>query len=152
MAHSLPPLLCRSPLLPGESLPSFLFRLSVENFYPSLTMAERLCRERLQQVDNVSRPLQTATYQTLADLVQLEPHQLYLASVHSLAPTLTSPTAPAQLVTLPTGEQVPLLNPFRQLRSVRPDTQAQFCPCCLQEAVLSPPGLVGFGRDGLLAP
>jgi hypothetical protein len=74
-----------------------------------------------------------ATYQTLADLVQLEPHQLYLASVHALAPTLTAPTTPARWVMLPTGEPVPLLNPFRQLRSIRPDAQAQFCPGCLQE-------------------
>lgn len=133
MVHAFRPLLCRSPLLPGESLPSLLIRLSVQNFYPSLTAVERLCLERLPQVDNVKRPTHMATYQALADLVQLEPYQLYLASVHSLAPTLTAPTTPAQGATLPTGEPVSLLNPFRQLRSIRPDAQAQFCPGCLQE-------------------
>ncbi len=60
------PLLCRSPLRPSESLPSFLIRLAKENFYHSHTIVAHLCRERLTQRDQVTRPSKVETYRVLA--------------------------------------------------------------------------------------
>jgi hypothetical protein len=134
MDRLLPRLLCRSPLMPGESLASLLIRLSVENFYSSLTTVERLCRERLTQPDNVTRPTRPETYQVLADLVEIEPDDLYGASVYRFATTLTPPNYELQFTTLPSGRQVPVLNNFRLRKNVRPNFEAQFCPSCLREA------------------
>lgn len=134
MDHTLPPLLCRSPLLPGESLPSLLIRLTQANAYHSASMIARLCYERLPYQGSITRPTQSQTYTILADLVRIEAEELYAASVHRLAATVVPPS-----VSFPTREQgaeliFPVLSNSFLREHTWSETDAQFCPMCLQAA------------------
>jgi len=95
-----PRLLRRAPLLPGESLPSLLARLSLLNGYEGLGNINWLAGEdwysRRKEVasgvasregrvmDAPSRPERPATYERLAALTGLAPIALYSASAHAL--------------------------------------------------------------------
>lgn len=125
-------LLCRSPLLPGESLPSLLIRLAKLNRYLP-TMLPRLCWADVPGYQ-VEHPTQLDLFQHLADLTQLAPVQLYQATRHVFAPILTPPGVEPERLTLTSGETGFLL-PRRLVGThVHRDTAAQFCPHCLQEA------------------
>ncbi len=128
------PLLCRSPLRPGESLPSLLIRLARENFYHSPTMVVQLCRERLTQRDQITRPTRTETFQVLAELVQIEADELYAASEHRFAPVITPPTCEQYFTALPSGKTVPVLPYSFSRMQIWPKSNVQFCPLCLQES------------------
>ncbi|MCL4294084.1 MAG: TniQ family protein [Anaerolineae bacterium] len=123
-----------SPLLPGESLPSFLVRLAQLNHYPNLTTISQLCRERLSEPDSITCPTRTATYEVLAALVKIKADDLYQASAHRLAATLNPPTQASETMTLPSGQVVSLLTGFSQSQLVWSETRVQFCPLCLAEA------------------
>lgn len=128
-----PHLLLRSPLLPDESLPSYLARLAKLNGYHTPNMVAQICRERLSQPDIVTRPTQAETYIRLAELVQLDDNQLYTASAHSLALTLLpAGTAPTH-ISLPSAAEVVVLPSGLLRQHLWPETDIQFCPHCLAE-------------------
>lgn len=62
-------LLLRSPLLPGESLPSYLVRLTKLNRYHTPNMVAQICQERLTQPDIITHATHTGTYARLTVLV-----------------------------------------------------------------------------------
>ena len=51
-AKPIPPLLRRTQLLPGESLPSLLERLAQLNYYPSLRMLSCICCDHMDTPTN----------------------------------------------------------------------------------------------------
>jgi hypothetical protein len=134
MDNSRLPLLCRSPLQPNESLPSLLIRLSKENGYHSPTMVARICRERSACHDRITQPTQSQTYEVLADLVRIEVEELYAASVHRFAPVIVPPSLKRQTIVLPSGQTVRLQNYYFLREHTWPESDAQFCPLCLQDS------------------
>jgi predicted DNA-binding protein (UPF0251 family) len=130
LSHS-PPFLCRSALLPGESLASLLVRLSALNAYPSPGMVLSIGQERLTQKDTLARPMYAETYEVLQQLTGLMPSSLYQATPHIFARAMTSPDDEAVTVALPDGKAAPLL-PANVLHShLRSSRHVSYCPNCL---------------------
>ena len=75
------PLLRRSKLLPGESLPSLLERLAKLNYYEHSRVIENICRIRTgnRYVDNAARPKSAQTFLQLARLTRVNEHQMSYA-------------------------------------------------------------------------
>lgn len=128
------PLLCRSPLLPGESLPSLLLRLSEENKYFSPRTVERICIERLTSQDTMARPSRSETYDLLANLVRIDPNDLFSATVHRFASLVTPPTSKPKTIRLSSGKVVPLLRDSIAREHIVPEADVRYCPLCLKES------------------
>ncbi len=130
------PLLRRTSLLPGESLPSLLERLAQLNHYsgtPVLTLLCQAQREPPLNLDKPACPLFGTTFLRLAHLTQLPAAELWAASAHRFTPTLT-PTggAPTEPPWLNAANQPRALPTLARLH-LRPMTTAQYCPLCLQK-------------------
>jgi len=133
----------RAPRWPGllrlgqswrdESLPSFLVRLAQLNFYEPVTILRELCLSGLEP-DRSDWPMRSATYERLYDLTWIDPYTLHRATGHRFAGTLTPPGAPEQSLRTTAGYLTPLLTPELARQHLRPESAAQFCPRCLQEA------------------
>lgn len=136
MGKSSLPLLCRSPLQPGESLLSLLVRLSQLNRFPLPTMVMQICRERLRQPTNkkIDRLFNTETFRVLTELVRIEADELYAASVHRFASTITPSDYKFEYVVLPSGQEVLLAGKNFLRNNIRSDNDLQFCPLCLAES------------------
>jgi hypothetical protein len=130
----IPRLLRLSPLLPGESLPSLLFRLAKLNYYPNPTMVSQLCWEKLSQPDSITCPTRAETYEVLAAMINIKAADLYQACAHRFATTLNLPTQASETITLPSGQVVSLLTGFSQHQLVWSEARLQFCPRCLAES------------------
>jgi hypothetical protein len=127
-------LLLRTPILPGESLPSYLVRLAKLNDYHTPNMVAQICQERLSQPDVITRPTRAETYARLAELVNLDDERLCEASAHTFAITILPASAEPELITLRSGTAVVLLPSAVLRQHLWPKTDAQFCPRCLAEA------------------
>lgn len=133
----------RTPRWPGllrlgqlwrrESLPSFVVRLAQLNFYDPVTILRELCLAG-PEPDRLDWPLRSATYERLYDLTWIDPYTLHAATGHRFAGTLTPPGEPEQSLRTTAGYLTPLLTPERARQHLRPESAAQFCPLCLQEA------------------
>lgn len=128
----------RSPLLSGESLPSYVARLEALNHYPAGTL-NWLCRRDVAREtglaqDDVARPRQAVTFAQLEALTGLTGAELFAASDHVLAPNLTPPEEPQPLIRLFDGSTSMMVNRYTRQMRLRSATGAQFCPHCLQEA------------------
>ena len=137
MNTSLRPLLCRSSLLPGESLLSYLSRLAAANCYNPASILTRLCNKHLFSLglrDNLERPEHPETFDMLATLTGLPPRELANASAHRFAqsPILTEVAGP--IIHLSDGYPFQLVSTFTRLRRFLRAEWAQFCPDCLEEA------------------
>lgn len=132
MSQSTLPLLCRSPLLPDESLPSLLARLTTLNSYSATDILKRLCLNGAQ--DNLDRPSKAATFERIASLTKLSCQALHAATAHRFAETLTPPGAQIELLDFSFDETVPLLAPGVAFQQLRPASAVQFCPRCLEES------------------
>lgn len=128
------PFLCRSALLPGESLASLLVRLAAMNAYQPLGMVASVGQACLPKRDALDRPKHTETYQILATLTGLTPLALYQATPHVFARTVTRPGHETATMVLPDGETVPLLPANRRHTQLRPAQRLCYCPRCLAEA------------------
>jgi hypothetical protein len=97
-------------------------------------MMERLCRERLTCSDRVTQPTEAKTYQVLVDLVGIDANELYAASVHRFAATITPPTHNRQSIVLPSGQIVPVSCDTFLRAHTWSESDVQFCPLCLKES------------------
>ena len=136
MTDSAVPLLRRTPLLPGESLPSLLERLAQLNHYGGTAILTLLCqtqREPPMNRDKPACPFYGSTFLRLTRLTQLPAAELWAASAHRFTPTLApSGGAPAELPWLNAPNQPNVLPALTRLH-LRPTTAAQYCPLCLQK-------------------
>ena len=128
----------RSPLLSGESLPSYVARLEALNHYPASTL-NWLCRQAVVQEtgltqDDVARPRQAVTFAQLEALTGLTGAELFAASDHVLTQTLTPPEESQPLLTLSDGSIYMMVNRYTCQRRLHSANGAQFCPHCLREA------------------
>ncbi len=131
-------LLVRPRLLPGESLPSWLLRLSALNgrkvpdrLTPLIFGGERT-HERFR--GRLGHPSRVDIYDRLASLTLTEVGDLYAATWNVLATTLTPPADAIAALDLPGRPASPLLAPGTAVRLVYKTSAVQYCPACLREA------------------
>ncbi|MCP4543036.1 MAG: TniQ family protein [Chloroflexi bacterium] len=128
-------LLRRTQLLPGESLPSLLERLAQLNYYPHSGVLGWICRERISNSapqDNIACPKQAQTFFQLARLAQISPDELFAASDHRFAPTLTPPGKVPVLMLWPEESPKATMTSALAHRRLTPTSAARFCPLCLE--------------------
>lgn len=130
------PLLCRIPLLPGESLRSYLVRLAAANCYAPATLTW-LCNKHLAEMGlhgDLTYLQHPETFVVLVSLSRLTPRELADASVHyfARAPVLAKMESPS--IYLSDGAPFQLLDQRMRSRYLLRDHDAQFCPDCLREA------------------
>ena len=132
----IPPLLRRSELLPGESLPSLLERLACSNFYHHAGVIAWICHERTGDCsrDYFARPRRVQTFRQLAHMTLVSADELFAASDHRFAPVLAPPGQAQTLMSWSDGEPRPMVTSGVVRYQLRSSTTAQFCPLCLQEA------------------
>jgi len=129
------PLLNRWPLRPDESLPSLFVRLHQVNYYKSQTAIVDVCREHLEQNDDVYLPQQADTWGIIAAITGLVPTDLYLATCHRYAAALALPSETVATLTLAGSKPLPLLTAHARRSYILPLHDAQFCPACLAEGL-----------------
>ncbi|MCC6607211.1 MAG: TniQ family protein [Anaerolineae bacterium] len=129
------PLLYRPPILPEETLPSYLYRLASANLL-SPNQLEALIVSHLKTQDNVKRLLRADSIDVLAKLTGLEPYKIFWASEHSLVTLLEDLDDQGlyETVTLDSGFSFPLLTLNATSAHLRWVSFSQFCPYCLREA------------------
>ncbi len=134
------PLLIRPSILPGESLFSFLIRLSQSNSYTSPNILRDLILETLDPrrhhryvKDILNFPRKSETYSRIADLTLIDPFTLYKSTHHRFVLVLTPPPRLVKYLTLPDKTSVPCFPDARELPQIRSINASQFCPKCLQE-------------------
>lgn len=132
------PLLCRIPLLPGESLGSYLARLAAANGYDSLSLLLRLCNQRLAPLNlhrrNLSDPQRAEIFAVLAALACLTPRELAQASAHYFARAPLWAEWSSSRLHLADGAPLQILDARIRSKYLLRDHHAQFCPDCLREA------------------
>src|SRR5258708_37882548 len=116
MQAALQPLLVRVPPLPGESLDSYLIRLSQLNSYNSPEVLWDLVLETLDprrhhryMKDRLDFPFNAETYNRIFTLTMIDPFVLYKSTCHRFAPVLTPPPRSVNYLTLPNEISVPCL-------------------------------------------
>ena len=132
----IPPLLRRSELLPGESLPSLLERLARFNYYHHAGVIAWICRDRAGDCsrDYFARPRRLQTFRQLAHLTLTSADKLFAASDHRFAPVLAPPGQAQTVMLWSDGEPRPMVTSGVVRYQLRSSTAVQFCPLCLQEA------------------
>ena len=136
MTQSSQPLVSRTRLLPEESLPSLLVRLTKLNVYEALAILKGIILEGFNELkplkDNIELPLKPATYERLTSLSQIDVLSLYMATPHRFVPIFTLPgTTPNMQLLAKTA--VPFFPQGGLPKQLRPQHAAQFCPQCLKE-------------------
>ena len=136
-AKPIPPLLRRTQLLPGESLPSLLERLAQLNYYPSLRMLSCICCDHMDtptNQDDLASPQWLETFLRLADLTQISLEDLYAASNHRFAPLLNPPSQlPVEFPWIGSTSKVMLTHNLAH-GCLRSAAAAQYCHYCLKTA------------------
>ena len=130
-------LLRRTPLLPDESLPSFLERLTRLNHYPSSRMLSGICAERVETgfgQDPLDCPRCAETFVELAHLTQVSAEALFAASHHCFAPAFQLPDQAVETLGGRGLAGLPLLSSVQARCYLRTDTAAQYCPQCLENS------------------
>lgn len=114
-------------------------RLDVANGYDgspgllaSLVLGPQRTPDRLR--DRPGHPARAETFRRLAALTGAGVADVYAATTHRFAPTLTPPEQTAPTLTLPDGVVVPLLGMGSMQKRLRPPDAGAFCPRCLAEA------------------
>ncbi len=131
-------LLIRSPLLPGESLVSYITRLTELNRYDSNSVIESLC-EGIPRKDSILLPKRSETFQRMEELFRVDQLEIAQATPHVFATVLvpgdsSAHNNPANIVTLSNGASVHLLPADMAVRHMFTGGVSQFCSKCLHES------------------
>lgn len=129
----LKPLLCRPPMLPGETLNSYLCRLALANQHaPDMVM--RLCQEHLGRYEALKRPDKTDVFATVAALTGLPPYKIYWSSPHGFTDLVVPRHVTTERVICAQGFDFPRIPEAYCFNHLRTNANTQFCPHCLAEA------------------
>lgn len=128
----LKPLLSRPPLLPEETLASYLHRLANANLL-KLKHLEEMIQGMSHKRDKISHPQQAETFNQLFQLTGLQGYELFWSSEHSFTRILIDQNAITELITLDNGFTFPLLPKALMQVHLRGNNSAQYCPACLSE-------------------
>lgn len=120
-------------------MPSWLARLEEANGYNrqpgllmSLLLGPRRAPDRLG--DRPGYATDPETYRHLETLAGAAASNLWAATIHRFAPTLTAPGRTAVELALPGGVTLPLLDTGSLQKRLRAESRGAFCPRCLAEA------------------
>lgn len=130
---NLRPFLYRPPLLPNETLASYLYRLAYVNGHTPGIVAT-LCAEHLFWPDKVTRPNNNETFDVLVALTQLEPYKIYWASSYGLTELVTPRHVELETICFAPGFTFPRMPESDFKAHFHNEAKAQFCPHCLAEA------------------
>lgn len=130
------PLLRRTKLLPGETLPSLLERLTRLNYYDHPGVISQICQDADNSPgrDYLSRPKRSETFAQLTRLTGIASEKLFAASAHRFAPILTAPGQKKTFLLWPDGQSRQIATNGIVGRRIRSPSAAQFCPLCLNES------------------
>lgn len=128
MKRSVPPLLNRSFLYPGESLSSLLVRLRKSNYYETKEAIKAIYNPYLPQRDNLFLPNHWTTFEVLSGMTKLNTEELYNATGHKFADLLAHYYRKISYF----GDK-PKLDPRLLGDYFWTDTHGQYCPLCLAE-------------------
>lgn len=131
-------LLCRRPLLPEESLISYLHRLAVANGYTPPAILAWFCRRYLAdhgRHDNLEHPQHPETFALFAALTGCTPRELAEASSHFFAQSFILNQQATSHMHLTDGTSLRCLPPHTRARYLWTASHARFCPYCLQEGI-----------------
>lgn len=135
MEMELKPFLCRPPLLPDESLASYIYRVALANGH-SPNIVNQLCSEKLCERDNVFRPDRSETYNILAQLLDLPPYKIYWASLHGYASLVVPHNKEMKAIAFENGLTFPVYPVgWYYPKHFRFEVRMQYCPYCLEEAL-----------------
>lgn len=132
-----PLFLQRTRLLPGESLPSLLERLTRLNHYPNSGIIDWICHERTDRASKAykaTRPSSIQTFLFLSQLSGISPDTLFAASDHRFAPALTAPGQTKVFMPWMDGESKQIVTKSILSRRLCSVFSTQFCPLCLAES------------------
>lgn len=135
--NTLRPLLCREPLLPDESLSSYLVRLTAANCYEPGSILTKICNKHLATLglrDNLVHPRHPETYDMLATLSGLAPGELANASIHRFTQAPILAQVARSLIHLSDGYALSSSRAHLRSRYFLTARTARFCPGCLREA------------------
>lgn len=130
-------MLCRSPLLPDESLFSYLSRLANLNRYVPFSILTNLIRRRLAGLgikDGLLSLQHPETFAVLEALTLTDSTELAHASFHRLAQAPLLANGYLSVIILLNGQPMPLFDRAIKVKKLRRDRHPQFCPACLAEA------------------
>lgn len=126
----------RTEIYPGESLPSFLFRLSKLNHYPTPELLYIACRIHSNILSRAKKqwtnPSQASAYRTLSELTGIPIFHLYQASENSFSQIMQYPGNNLHYLFFEDGNKFTIPVSPRQIHSFH-YADTQFCPVCLQE-------------------
>lgn len=127
-------LLKRPPLKPGESLTSFLVRVSQSNFYESpKILADLANKPARDDRENIYCPSRAVTFEKLTALTQTRASYLYISTAHRFANLLIPHDTEAKYIKLEEKYTLPLLPDEILYKSILSERAGQFCPLCLAE-------------------
>jgi hypothetical protein len=125
------PLLRRTRLLPGESLPSLLERLVQRNYYPHVRTLAHIGSASTDR-DNLAYPSRIETFIQIAQLTGIAPDELFNASQQRFAPLLTPRhQTPMQMGWIGGASKI-ILSPIVAKNHLHPASVAHYCPLCLK--------------------
>ncbi|MBZ0283498.1 MAG: TniQ family protein [Anaerolineae bacterium] len=128
-------LINRPPLMPHESLSSYVYRLAVANYYEPVSMFTGLIRvetngDRLS-IDQVTHP---KVYHRLSLLTGIDIENLHRATSHRFAPILTPPNQHIGSLVVDFSVSLPIMSRGISTSHIRSMFGRQFCPLCLKDA------------------
>jgi hypothetical protein len=106
---SMQPLICRAPLLPGESLPSLLACLATINSYEPRSILFSIIRDpgKFRSKDRRRCPSQICQFRRIEVLTNIAPYEQYRATSHYFTPILTPPENEIEYLELAHGLSIP---------------------------------------------
>lgn len=130
-------LLNRSHPYPQETLTSWMWRLTLENYLPSPSILLRYLHQKAVQTTPILQHqllhMQTpALFQGFSELMYLSPSELYVHTLHIFAHALTHPGQANETIELSSGETVKLIPP--RLHHDFYTRRFGWCPKCLAQA------------------
>lgn len=134
MSNLPPPLLRRRSLLPGESLPSLLIRLSNANYYdpPSIVIGLALTQKGGNKYyTSIFRDLSPTILEYLKALTKLSSLALYSSTYHRFTPIITSSEVNLKFLELDNASMPLFTGNITQLH-MRSEFAVQFCPECMK--------------------
>ncbi|MCA9921454.1 MAG: TniQ family protein [Anaerolineales bacterium] len=131
--NELKPLLIRPPLLPQETLASYLHRIAAANGHTS-SIVSQLAAENLFWPDQVSHPNHAETMDVIAALTRLPHHKIYFAGGHGLCSKLVPREKPLERLQFLQWYDLPKIPRRLVFRYLQPKSKPKYCPFCLAEA------------------
>jgi hypothetical protein len=126
-------LLRRSPLLSHESLHSFIERLVISNHFHTTAQLTGLLNCVGYRYPQIGIFTESEDYARLSHLSDVPEIDLYKASIHRFSKLILSNTERLSHISIPGGQDIPIIDTKKIHKRFRDPSSAQYCPECLRE-------------------